>query len=503
MVTRLRLGIRQTNPKYNCHVSTISSIPKSYNIAFSDPNWQNAMRDEYNALIKNETWILVPRPPDTNIVRFMWLFKHKHFADGSLSRYKACLVANGSSQQIAVDYDETFSPVVNLATIRIVLSLTASRHWLVHQLDVNNAFLHGHLSESVHMHQPPGFWDPQRPNHVCLLQKSIYGLKQAPRAWFQRFAGYATRVGFAHSPCDSSLLIDRKSIVCLEEIRIVSRYADNCRLSLPVELESKTLYSASPLSLIGYSDADWAGCPTTRRSTSGYCVILATTHCHGPLSAKLLSPAQVRRPSTVVLLMLLPRLLGYFADIFTKGLPYALFDDFRSNMSVRPSSAPTAGGCDELLSDSFPYNEILDGILWEVDGKWVVQGAVDVNIGANPSAEGGGDDEGVDDQAVRVVDIVDTFRLQEQPPFDKKQFVGYIKKYIKLITPKLDEEKQAFFKKNIEAATKFLLGKLKDLQFFVGESMHDDSSIVFAYYKEGAADPTFLYFGVGLKEVKC
>ncbi|XP_071692994.1 translationally-controlled tumor protein homolog [Rutidosis leptorrhynchoides] len=158
---------------------------------------------------------------------------------------------------------------------------------------------------------------------------------------------------------------------------------------------------------------------------------------------------------------------------------------------------------DELLSDSFPYNEILNGILWEVEGKWVVQGAVDVNIGANPSAEGGEDDEGVDDQAVKVVDIVDTFRLQEQPPFDKKQFVGYIKKYIKLITPKLDEEKQEFFKKNIEAATKYLLSKLSDLQFFVGESMHDDSTIVFAYYKEGATDPTFLYFGVGLKEVKC
>ncbi|TLM24763.1 hypothetical protein FEC23_18975, partial [Acinetobacter baumannii] len=158
---------------------------------------------------------------------------------------------------------------------------------------------------------------------------------------------------------------------------------------------------------------------------------------------------------------------------------------------------------DELLSDSFPYTEILDGILWEVPGKWVVQGAVDVNIGANPSAEGGDDDEGVDDQAVKVVDIVDTFRLQEQPPFDKKQFVGYIKKYIKLITPKLDEEQQAFFKKNIEAATKYLLGKLSDLQFFVGESMHDDSTMVFAYYKDGCADPTFLYFGVGLKEVKC
>ncbi|OAY27738.1 hypothetical protein MANES_15G011800v8 [Manihot esculenta] len=149
---------------------------------------------------------------------------------------------------------------------------------------------------------------------------------------------------------------------------------------------------------------------------------------------------------------------------------------------------------DELLSDSFPYKEIQNGMLWEVEGKWVVQGAVDVDIGANPSAEGADEDEGVDDQAVKVVDIVDTFRLQ---------FVTYMKRFIKLLTAKLDGEKQETFKKNIEAATKFLLSKLSDLQFFVGESMHDDGSLVFAYYKEGATDPTFLYFAYALKEVKC
>ncbi|OIW07109.1 hypothetical protein TanjilG_02743 [Lupinus angustifolius] len=158
---------------------------------------------------------------------------------------------------------------------------------------------------------------------------------------------------------------------------------------------------------------------------------------------------------------------------------------------------------DELLSDSFPYKEIENGMLWEVEGKWVVQGAVDVDIGANPSAEGGEDDEGVDDQAVKVVDIVDTFRLQEQPSFDKRQFVTYIKRYIKLLTPKLEPENQELFKKNIEGATKFLLSKLKDFQFFVGESMHDDGSLVFAYYREGATDPTFIYFAHGLKEIKC
>ncbi|XP_072967195.1 translationally-controlled tumor protein homolog [Typha angustifolia] len=158
---------------------------------------------------------------------------------------------------------------------------------------------------------------------------------------------------------------------------------------------------------------------------------------------------------------------------------------------------------DELLSDSFPYEELENGMLWEVEGKWVVQGAVDVDIGANPSAEGAEEDEGVNDQAQKVVDIIDTFRLQEQPAFDKKQFVTFMKRYIKNLTPKLDEEQQNVFKKHIEAATKFLLSKLSDLQFFVGESMHDDGSLVFAYYKEGATDPTFLYFAYGLKEVKC
>ncbi|KAK9086403.1 hypothetical protein Syun_028797 [Stephania yunnanensis] len=102
---------------------------------------------------------------------------------------------------------------------------------------------------------------------------------------------------------------------------------------------------------------------------------------------------------------------------------------------------------DELLSDSFPYKEIENGALWEVEGKWVVKGAVDVDIGANPSAEGGGEDEGVDDQSVKVVDIVDTFRLQEQPSFDKKGFVTYMKRYIKVLSGILEGEQKEDFKK--------------------------------------------------------
>nr|GFC38439.1 ribonuclease H-like domain-containing protein [Tanacetum cinerariifolium] len=101
------------------------------------------MLDEYNALINNGTWILVPKPAGVNMVRSMWLFKHKFHANGTLSRYKARLVANGSNQQQGIDVDETFSPVVKPAIICTVLSLAISRKWPIHQLDVKNAFLNG------------------------------------------------------------------------------------------------------------------------------------------------------------------------------------------------------------------------------------------------------------------------------------------------------------------------------------------------------------------------
>ncbi|GKB67012.1 ribonuclease H-like domain-containing protein [Tanacetum coccineum] len=177
MITRSQLGIVKPIDRLSLNTFSISPIPKNPSHALNDPHWRNAMYDEYNALVKNGTWLLVPRPAGVNMVRSMWLFKHKFHADGTLSRYKARLVANGSSQQLGVDFDETFSPVVKPATIRTVLSLAVSRQWPIHQLDVKNAFLNDDLSETVYMHQPPGFVDSRYPHHVFLLQRSLYGLK--------------------------------------------------------------------------------------------------------------------------------------------------------------------------------------------------------------------------------------------------------------------------------------------------------------------------------------
>ena len=165
------------------------------------------MVEEHDALLKNHTWDLVPRPPRASIVTGKWIFKHKFITDGTLERYKARWVLRGFTQRPSVDFAETFSPVVKPATVRTVLSLALARHWPIHQLDVNNAFLHGTLSETVFCAQPFGFEDPAHPDFVCRLNKSLYGLKQAPRAWYSRFATFLLSLGFVEAKTDTSLFV--------------------------------------------------------------------------------------------------------------------------------------------------------------------------------------------------------------------------------------------------------------------------------------------------------
>jgi hypothetical protein len=119
--------------------------------------------EEYEALLSNSMWDLVPQPLGANVVTGKWIFKHKLKADGSLDRYKTRWVLWGFTQRPRVDYDETFCPVVKPATVRIVLTLAVNRGWPMHQLDVKNVFLHGTLSETVYCSQPTSFVDPAHP----------------------------------------------------------------------------------------------------------------------------------------------------------------------------------------------------------------------------------------------------------------------------------------------------------------------------------------------------
>jgi hypothetical protein len=122
---------------------TQSGEPYSVDDALADTNWKNAMDLEYGALMKNKSWHLVSPMKGRNVVGCKCVYKIKRKQDGSLDRYKARLVAKGFKQRYGIDYDDTFSPVVKIATIHIVLSIAVSRGWNLWQLDVQNAFLHG------------------------------------------------------------------------------------------------------------------------------------------------------------------------------------------------------------------------------------------------------------------------------------------------------------------------------------------------------------------------
>lgn len=139
MQTRSRHKIVKPNPKYaftSAVTPTKSPLPQYYNQALADPNWNAAMTDEFGTLIKIGTWELVPKPPGVNIVNCIWLFRHKLTSTGALEIHEARLVANGKSQEVGIDCDETFNPVVRPATIRTVMSLALARKWIIHQLDV-------------------------------------------------------------------------------------------------------------------------------------------------------------------------------------------------------------------------------------------------------------------------------------------------------------------------------------------------------------------------------
>ena len=179
MLTRSKVGIRKPNPKYaNFHVvHKIPAVPKSVIAAKKHLGWSAAMDKELAALSANQTWTLVPRRPEMNVVGCKWVYKAKLQPNGSLERLKARLVAKGFNQVDGVDFSETFSPIIKRAHIRVVLTIAVVKRWELRQLDVKNAFLHGHLSAPIYMQQPPGYVDPACPTHVCQLSRALYGLK--------------------------------------------------------------------------------------------------------------------------------------------------------------------------------------------------------------------------------------------------------------------------------------------------------------------------------------
>ena len=194
---------------------TLPIEPQSYGEAINDPiygkEWELAIKEEYDSLMKNGSWELTELPPGKNIVSCKWVFKAKQDANGNVIRFKARLVARGFSQAYGIDYFETYAPVAKLTTYRTIFALAALEKWEIHGMDVITAYLLGKLDEEIYMAQPEGFVQTRmKKGLVCKLQRSLYGLKQAARVWNQKIHASLVKLGFTRSNADPCLYIDVK-----------------------------------------------------------------------------------------------------------------------------------------------------------------------------------------------------------------------------------------------------------------------------------------------------
>nr|GEX86682.1 retrotransposon protein, putative, Ty1-copia subclass [Tanacetum cinerariifolium] len=210
--------------------------PANYKAALLDPEskkWLDAMNVEMQSMKDNDVWVLAELPPNARTVGSKWHFKKKTDIDGAIYVFKARLVAKGFSQTYGVNYEETFSRVVDIRDIRILIAIATYFDYEIWKMDVKTAFLNGHLSEEVYMEQPKGFVNPKYPNRVCKLKHSIYGLKQASRQWNKRFDDEIKKFDFTQNsdePCN----IER-------ELR-VSSYTDAAYLKNVDNLKTQTGY---------------------------------------------------------------------------------------------------------------------------------------------------------------------------------------------------------------------------------------------------------------------
>ena len=201
----------------------INEEPWDYTEAKKLKVWADACKDEIFSIEKNNTWDLVELPSGIKPIGLKWVFKIKCNADGSISKFKAQLVAKGYVQRHGIDYDEVFALVARVETIRLIIALAASNGWEIHHLDVKTAFLHGELKEEVYVVQPDGFVVKGQEDKFYKLKKALYGLRQAPRAWNLKLNQILRGLKFHRCSKEPSLYHKKEH----DELLIVAVYVDD------------------------------------------------------------------------------------------------------------------------------------------------------------------------------------------------------------------------------------------------------------------------------------
>nr|GEY44273.1 retrovirus-related Pol polyprotein from transposon TNT 1-94 [Tanacetum cinerariifolium] len=233
----------------------------TYKDALTQSCWIEVMQKELNEFERLKVWKVVPRPDKVMVITLKWIYKVKLDELGGILKNKARLVARGYRQEEGIYFKESFALVARLEAIRIFLAYAAHKNMVVYQMDVKTVFLNGNLRKKIYVSQPDGFVDPDKPNQVYKLKKSLYGFKQAPRACFESYETVDTPM------VEKSKLDEDKEGKAVDpshyRVRRIFRYLRgivNRGLWYPKD---------SSIALTAFADADHAGCQDTCRSTSG------------------------------------------------------------------------------------------------------------------------------------------------------------------------------------------------------------------------------------------
>ncbi|KAI2499350.1 hypothetical protein MHU86_15132 [Fragilaria crotonensis] len=176
--------------------------------------WIRAMQLEVETLVQQRTWTMVPRTAKINVLKSTWAFKLKRLPDGTPYRFKARFCARGDLQKEGVDFFDTYAPVVQWSTIRLLLSTVLTEGWATRQVDYTNAFAQANLNEEVYLEFPKMFAPKSRSNVVLKLIKSLYGLRQAPRTFFEKLRDGLLERGYTQSQNDPCLFM-KDGILCV------------------------------------------------------------------------------------------------------------------------------------------------------------------------------------------------------------------------------------------------------------------------------------------------
>jgi hypothetical protein len=174
----------------------------------------NAMKLEIQTLKSQNTWVTVDRPNNKSVLKSTWAFKLKRLPDGTAYRHKARFCARGDMQVEGVDFFETYAPVVQWSTIRLLLSTVLTEGWVTRQVDYTNAFAQAELKEDVFVECPRLFGPASGKDKVLHLRKSLYGLRQAPRTFFEKLKAGLLERGWIQSEIDPCLFL-KLGMICV------------------------------------------------------------------------------------------------------------------------------------------------------------------------------------------------------------------------------------------------------------------------------------------------